>query len=312
MADARGLAGFDHFAAPAAPETRSALGVEVSFSHRRWRMRPFDDDIARQLQLSGYPDALAQLLASRGVTPANAAEYLDPKLKHLLPDPCVLANMGIAAERFVQAVQRGETIAVLADYDVDGACGAGLLMNYLKHLDASMLLHVPDRLTEGYGPSVAALQDLQRRGASLLLTVDCGATAHNVFADTSATGMHVIVLDHHAVESNPPVLAHVNPNGPDDRSGLRNLCAAGLAFMFLVAVQRALREAGWFSKNAVSEPDLLKLLDLVALATVADVVPVTGLNRAFVRQGLKRMETPERPAFIALANLASVAAPFST
>ena len=239
MGDARALAAFASSAELAAVEAEHfALGVEYSFSGRAWRMRGFDEDIARALELAGYGTPLAQLLASRGVTWSDAAQYLDPKLRDLLPDPGKLAHMEIAAARFAEAIRRRETIAVLADYDVDGACSAALILGYLDQLGLEALLYVPDRLTEGYGPSAAAVRELRGRGASLLLTLDCGAAAHAAFAAAADCGLEVIVLDHHAVGTNPPVVAHVNPNGPDDSSGLRYLCSAGLSFLFLIAVQR--------------------------------------------------------------------------
>jgi single-stranded-DNA-specific exonuclease len=274
-------------------------------------MRDYDQDIARGLELAGYGAPLAQLLAARGVTWADAAQYLDPKLRDLLPDPCKLAHMDSAAVRFAEAITRRETIAVLADYDVDGACSAALIVEYLNQLGLEALLYVPDRLTEGYGPSAAAVRQLRSRGASLLLTLDCGAAAHAPFAAAADCGLQVIVLDHHAVETNPPVVAHVNPNGPDDVSGLRNLCSAGLSFLFLIGVQRILRVQRWFAERGIAEPDLMKELDLVALATVADVVPLTGVNRAFVRQGLRRLDLLQRPGFAALSRLAKVEPPFS-
>lgn len=310
MADA--LAGLAvHASGPAKAPAEFALGVDHSFVGRSWRTRGFDPDAARGLQLAGFTAPFAQLLAARGVTRETVTQYLEPKLRNLLPDPAQLAHMQTAVARFVDAVQRRETIAVLADYDVDGACSAALILQYLKHVGVTALLHVPDRLTEGYGPSPAAVKELRLRGASLLLTLDCGAAAHAAFAVAAASGLEVIVLDHHAVQSNPPVLAHVNPNGPDDKTGLRGICAAGLSFLFLVAVQRNLRLQDWFAEQAIHEPDLIAQLDLVALATVADVVPLTGINRAFVRQGLRCLDLLLRPGFAALARLAHVTPPFS-
>ena len=274
-------------------------------------MRELDQDLARELQLAGCSGPLAQLLATRGVTPEQAAHYLDPKLKHLLPDPASFAHMTAAAVRFARAIRQAETTAVLADYDVDGACSAALILGWLKSLGRTALLHVPDRMTEGYGPSSPAVKNLRERGASLLVTLDCGAAAHAPLADAAACGLDVIVLDHHAVETNPPVLAHVNPNGPDDHSGYRHVCAAGLTFLFLIAVQRQLRIEGWFLQSGTCEPDLMDQLDLVALATVADVVPLTGFNRAFVRQGLRTADRLRRPGLAALARLAKVTPPFS-
>jgi single-stranded-DNA-specific exonuclease len=219
--------------------------------------------------------------------------------------------MECAASRFAQAVERGETIAILGDYDVDGACAAALLLRFLHGVKREALLYVPDRLTEGYGPSALAVRSLRERGASLLVTVDCGAAAHDALEAARDCGLDAIVLDHHPVEANPPAFAHVNPNGPDDRSGITYVCAAGLAFLFLVAVQRALREKNWFEAQGIIETDLLSLLDLVALATIADVVPLAGVNRAFVRQGLRKLERLERPGLAALARLASATPPFS-
>ena len=170
-------------------------------------MRHFDEDAARALQLAGFVAPLAQLLASRGVTRDTAMQYLEPKLRDLLPDPCRLAQMETAASRFIVAITRRETIAVLADYDVDGACSAALIVEYLNQLGLVALLYVPDRLTEGYGPSAAAVRQLRSLGASLLLTLDCGAAAHAPFAAAADCGLQVIVLDHHAVETNPPVVA---------------------------------------------------------------------------------------------------------
>ncbi|HEX5279196.1 MAG TPA: single-stranded-DNA-specific exonuclease RecJ [Micropepsaceae bacterium] len=312
MADAQALAGLISPAAGrAAAPAQYALGVEASFTGRSWRMRELDQDLARELQLAGCAGPLAQLLATRGVTAEQAGNYLDPKLKHLLPDPDSFAHMTAAAARFARAVAQNETISVLADYDVDGACSAALILGWLKRAGRTALLHVPDRLTEGYGPSSTAVRHLREQGASLLVTLDCGAAAYAPLADAAACGLDVIVLDHHAVETNPPVLAHVNPNGPDDSSGQRHVCAAGLTFLFLVAVQRLLRAEGWFAQNQTAQPDLMEELDLVGLATVADVVPLVGLNRAFVRQGLRSADRLRRAGFVALARLANANPPFS-
>jgi single-stranded-DNA-specific exonuclease len=312
MREAQALAGLISSAAgPAAPRATFAVEVEASFSGRFWRMRDVDQDMARELQLAGCSAPLAQLLATRGILPGDAARYLDPKLKHLLPDPDKFAHMTVAAVRFARAVRQHETIAVLADYDVDGACSAALIVGWLKRLGRTALLYVPDRLTEGYGPSSTAVRNLRERGASLLVTLDCGAAAHAALAEAAASGLDVIVVDHHAVDANPPVLSHVNPNGPDDRSGHQHLCAAGLTFLFLIAAQRLMRLEGWFSQNQTAEPDLLEQLDLVALATVADVVPLIGVNRAFVRQGLRCADRLRRQGFAALTRLANANPPFS-
>jgi single-stranded-DNA-specific exonuclease len=289
-----------------------ALGVANSFSGRPWHFRSSDEDLVRALELSGLSPVLARLLAAREIVPSEAARFLEPRLKSLLPDPLVLANMDHAAERFASALTGGESIAVLGDYDVDGACASALLLRYLRQLGRDGLLHIPDRMTEGYGPSVGAMKSLRARGATLVVTVDCGAGAHEALAFARDQGLDVIVLDHHATERNPPAFAHVNPNGPDDDSELKYLSAAGVAFLMLVAVQRMLRVSGWFDAKGIVPPDLLEEIDIVALATVTDVVPLLGVNRAFVRQGLRKLEALERPGIAALAKVAGVSPPFTT
>jgi single-stranded-DNA-specific exonuclease len=288
-----------------------ALGVTHSFSGRAWRFRGFDETQSRLLALSGWSGALAQILSARGVTRESAESFLEPRLRTLLPEPYRIAHMEHAVSRFSDAIVRSEKIAVFGDYDVDGACASALLVKYLRGLGLDPVLYIPDRMKEGYGPSVGAVRRLREEGACLLVAVDCGAASHDAFAAAREVGLDAIVIDHHAVEQNPPVLAHVNPNGPDDRSGFTYVCSAGLVFIFLVAVQRHLRDKGWFASTGRSEVDLLKHLDIVALATVADVVPLLGVNRAFVRQGLRRLQSLERPGLAALARIASVAPPFA-
>ncbi|HYM18134.1 MAG TPA: single-stranded-DNA-specific exonuclease RecJ [Micropepsaceae bacterium] len=291
--------------------SRYLLGVSCSFSGRAWRLAECDEGLSRAIELSNYDRPLARVLASRGVTPAGAGDFLDPRLKTLFPEPYRFAHMEHATARFVAALTAGETIAIFGDYDVDGACSSALLLRYLRDLGLEPLLYIPDRLKEGYGPSANAMRLLKEKGARVVVTVDCGAAAHEALTEARALGLDVIVLDHHAVETNPPAFAHVNPNGPDDASNIKHVCAAGLTFIFLVAVQRALRAQGWFASSGVAEPDLMTLLDLVALATIADVVPLKDVNRAFVRQGLKRLERLERPGLAALARIASSVPPYS-
>jgi single-stranded-DNA-specific exonuclease len=288
-----------------------AFGVCQSFSGRKWRFTTIDAMRQQALQHEGLSAPLAALLAARGVEAAEAADFLEPKLKSHLPDPYRLAHMERAAERFADAVSRGETIAVLGDYDVDGGCAAAMLLGYLRALKRDALLHIPDRMTEGYGPQPAAMRKLAAEGAKIIVTVDCGASSHTAHDAARAAGVDSIVLDHHAVSENPPAFAHVNPNGPDDKSGFTYLCGTGVSFLFLVAVQRVLRERGWFAHENIREPDLLEFLDLVALATIADVVQLIGLNRAFVRQGLRRLDMLTRPGIAALARLAKTEPPFA-
>jgi single-stranded-DNA-specific exonuclease len=288
-----------------------ALGVARSFAGRAWRLRGYDADAARQMELGGLSSTLARVLASRGLGAGEAEAFLAPKIKTLLADPLALHDMAKAVERFAQAIANNETIGVLADYDVDGSASAALMLRFLRGVGIATQLHIPDRLKDGYGPSPAAMRDLHARGCKLVVTLDCGAAAHEALNEARKLGLDVIVLDHHKVEENPPAFAHVNPNGPDDKSGLTQVCATGVTFVFLVAVHRHLREAGWFAAQGIAEPDLLALLDLVALATITDVVPLTGINRAFVRQGLKILDSLERPGLAALARVSSIVPPFT-
>ena len=269
-------------------------------------LRGHDDRVALGIaQRLSLPEVVGRLLAARGVDIDAAPHFLEPTLRALLPDPSVLADMDAAALRLAHAVRRGEVVGVFGDYDVDGACSAAVITLLLRGLGCRVLTHVPDRLAEGYGPNGPALLNLVAQGASLIVCVDCGTAAADALAAVQGRA-DVLVLDHHACEgAPPPVLATVNPNRLDCGSGLRGLCAAGVAFMAAVATVRALRRDGWFA--ARPEPDLRDLLDLVALATVCDVMPLTGLNRALVTQGLRVMARRARPGVAALLAAASVA-----
>ena len=282
----------------------AVLKVTESLTGRYWRALDSEDRIGMGLaQRLGVPEIVGRILAARGVGFDDAADFLNPTLRALLPDPDRLTDMPQAAERLAAAVSAGETVAVFGDYDVDGACSAALLTLFLRGLGCPVLPYVPDRLREGYGPNMAALRALADLGATLVVCVDCGTAAGEILA-VLHNRADVIVLDHHKAEGPPPrVLATVNPNRLDDTSGLHNLCAAGVAFMTAIAALRALRRRGFFAARA--EPDLRHLLDLVALATVCDVMPLTGLNRALVVQGLKLMGTRSRPGIAALLDVAA-------
>ncbi len=282
----------------------AALGVTNSASGRRWCWGAGDDRtglaIAQRLDLS---DIVGRLLAARGVGIDAATDFLRPTLRAMLPDPSVLLDMDAAADRLAHAVRHAETVAVFGDYDVDGACSAAVITTLLRRLGCPVLTHVPDRIREGYGPNAPALQALVAAGASLIVCVDCGTAAAGPLG-AMAGQADVLVLDHHKAEGAlPPVLATVNPNRLDDTSGLGGLCAAGVAFLAAVATLRALRRDGWFAGRA--EPDLRELLDLVALATVCDVMPLVGVNRALVRQGLTVMGRRARPGIAALLEVAA-------
>lgn len=281
----------------------TALGVERSLTGRRWAWRPTDARLGAALsQRLGLPELAGRIMAARGIGIEAAEQFLQPTLRALLPDPSVLTDMDAAAARLADAAERGEKLAVFADYDVDGACSGALLVRALRGLGCDVTPYVPDRIAEGYGPNAPAIQRLIAAGHTLVVCVDCGIAAHEALAEADGRA-EVVVLDHHIAEGPPPaVRAAVNPNRLDDRSGLRQLCAAGVAFLAAVATQRELRRRGFFENRP--EPDLRALLDLVALATVCDVVPLVGVNRAFVTQGLKVLAGRARPGLNALLDVA--------
>ncbi len=289
----------------------SFLNVERSFLGATWRERL--DSVGRGHALAltqhhGLTDLLARVLAGRGVTVESCLSHLQPTLRALMPDPHTVVDMPAAAERLSRAVTRGETVAIFGDYDVDGATSAALLASYLDRAGLKPLVHIPDRITEGYGPNTAAIQKLARAGATLLVTVDCGTGSPDALTEARRLGLDTVVIDHHRAGTElPPALAVVNANRQDDLSGLGHLCAAGMVFMVLVALQRRLRAEGFWAKRPM--PDLLAELDLVALGTVADVVPLTGLNRAFVAQGLAVMRDRARPGLRSLFDVAGADGP---
>lgn len=300
-------------AASALIEPASFLGVESSVTGRRWAMRcaGHDDEraIARMVQAHALPELLARVLTGRSVKPDEAAAFLSPKLKALMPDPDGLLDMRKAAARLARAVRDGETVAVFGDYDVDGAASAAMLAEYLRGLGLTVPVHIPDRIAEGYGPNEGAIAALAAEGASVLVCVDCGTSGHGPLEQAARDGLDVIVLDHHAAsEVLPAVHAVVNPNRRDDLSGLGHLCAAGIVFLTLVALNRTLRVEGFFGPTK-PEPRLTDALDLVALATVADVVPLRDLNRAFVVQGLAVMRHRGRTGLAALLDASSLSEP---
>lgn len=282
------------------------LGVERSARGFRWveRLSPATASMALAIsQRHGVPELLGRVLAGRGVDAHTFSAHFDPKLRDLLPDPASLQDITKAAERFAEAMLRSERIAIFGDYDVDGGASAALIRRFLAAHGQEATIYIPDRLTEGYGPSEAALSALAEEGATLILTVDCGTTSGRAIEAAAAKGVDVIVIDHHqADETLPPAFAIVNPNRQDDLSGQGHLAAAGVVFLFLIETLRALRQKQFYANGPA--PDLLGLLDLVALATICDVVPLKGVNRAFVAQGLKVLATRHNPGLRALADVA--------
>ena len=284
------------------------LGVRRSVTGKLWRARPADERLAlAHAQRGGLPEIVGRILAARGVPLDSADQFLEPRLKSLLPDPSTLKDMDRAAGRLARAIREGERIAVFGDYDVDGATSSALLAHFFRAIGVPLTLYIPDRIKEGYGPNAPALLRLREQGVTVVVTVDCGISAFEPLAAAREAGLEVIVIDHHKAEGRlPDAAAIVNPNRLDEPLGgpLATLAAVGVAFLLLVALNRALRQEGFYA--AGREPDLLALLDLVALGTICDVVPLVGLNRALVAQGLKIIQRRANPGIAALADVAKV------
>ena len=287
-------------------EDAAFLDIERSVTGKRWVGRPVDDRMAAVLSREhDLPDLVARAMVGRGLTPDTASSFLNPSLRDQLPDPMHLQGMEAAVGRLCRAVQNGERIAVFGDYDVDGATSSALLQRYLTAIGAGTAVYIPDRMAEGYGPNAPALAALQDQGAAVVVTVDCGITAFDPLQAAQDRGLDVIVVDHHAAEPRlPAAVAVVNPNRLDDNSPHGYLAAVGVTFLVLVALNRTLREAGWFKTRR--EPDLRALLDLVALGTVADVVALKGVNRVLTAQGLKVLAQRRNTGLRALSDVAGV------
>jgi len=290
------------------------LGVARSATGRLWRLRVPEGGgevdrqglaISQRLQI---PELVGRLLAARGQTVETAESFLQPRLRDLLPDPSRLRDMDKAVTCILAAIQAGSRIAIFGDYDVDGATSAALLTRFLRAVGVPVIrLYVPDRMSEGYGPNPAAMHRLRSEGIDLVITVDCGITAFAALEEAAAVGLSVVVVDHHVAEPGLPMAAAViNPNRLDEEPGHGHLAAVGVAFLLVVALNRTLRQRGWYTAER-PEPDLLQWLDLVALGTICDVVSLTGLNRALVAQGLKVMAQRRNIGISALSDVAGVA-----
>ncbi len=281
------------------------LDVKQSIRGQAWvpRLEQTRDALAIS-QRYGLSEIVGRILAGRGVGLDEVDIWLDPTLRELMPAPETVVDLVRGAGRIVEAICAGEQIAVLGDYDVDGISSTSILLGFLTSAGAAPLAHIPDRVREGYGPSIFAVEKLHGEGARVLVTLDCGTSSHAPLARAKELGLGVVVVDHHQVpEELPQTFALINPNRNDDLSGLGNLCAAGVTMMLIATLNKMLREKGWWGDDRPA-PDILQYLDLVALATVCDVVPLTGLNRAFVRQGLKVMANRQRVGLVALADSA--------
>ncbi|WP_371169079.1 single-stranded-DNA-specific exonuclease RecJ [Aliiroseovarius sp. 2305UL8-7] len=283
----------------------SFLGVDSSITGRRWVGPSTETNRQAEAlaQHTGLPPALCMILAQRGVPAEEAPGFLEPTLRDLLPDPRKLKDMEHASARVLQALDQNEQVAIFADYDVDGATSAALLIDWFRFFRRKVTLYIPDRIDEGYGPNTPAMEKLAA-DHSLIICVDCGTLSYDPIAAARAKGADVVVLDHHlGGETLPDANAVVNPNRQDEADVPGYLCAAGVVFLLLVELGRQLREA------SRPGPDLISMLDLVALGTVADVAPLTNANRALVRQGLKIMARRARPGMVALADVAGLNEP---
>jgi len=290
---------------------RFFLGIRNSVTGQKWmdRLGPREANIALAIaQHHGISDLVSRVLAGRGVSVEGAPEFIDPSLRNLMPDPAMLTDMNKAANRIADAIMRRETVAIFGDYDVDGACSSALMARFLKHYGITHSIYIPDRIFEGYGPNPDAMRELVAKGATLIVTVDCGTNSAPSITAAKEAGSDVVVLDHHQVGGNLPedAVAIVNPNREDDISQQEHLCAAGVVFLTLVQVAKVLRERG---KGA--GPDLLGMLDLVALATVCDVVPLKGVNRAFVVKGLLVARSQSNAGLAALGRVSRIGEPLN-
>ena len=291
-------------------ETPTVAADRASLRMRRWQMPGITPEAIEALVTAGAPRPLAPILAARGQTPETLESFLEPRLRDLVPNPSRFRDMDLLGDRVAAAIAAGEKITVWTDYDVDGATSAGLMGRFLRACGCeNVAIHVPDRITDGYGPNETGIGAIAEDGTDLLIILDSGTAAFGPLEHGRDLGLDIVVIDHHAAEDAlPPALALVNPNRLDEEPGYGHLCAAGMTFLALVAINLRLRRDGHFAARALPEPDLMGYLDLVALGTVCDVVPLTGLNRAFVARGLPVLSQRATPGVAALAEAAGCGA----
>ena len=261
----------------------------TSVSGKNWVFKKFNSsDVTKFSEIYSLSEIVAKLLSIRKKNIENIDLFLNPKIKNLLPNPLQLKDMNKAVERTYNSIKKKEIIGIFGDYDVDGASSTALLSRYFLSINQKIQTYIPDRQKEGYGPSAEGFNNLIKIGAKIIFTVDCGTLSFEPIKFAQSKNVDVIVLDHHQSDVKlPKAWAIINPNRYDDTSELNYLCAAGVCFIFLVAINKKLRDEDWFNKNKIDEPNILNFLDLVSLGTVCDVVPLIGLNMAIVKQGLK-------------------------
>jgi single-stranded-DNA-specific exonuclease len=282
------------------------LNVSRSAKGQRWQARLEDQRFSQTIsEKHDLPEILGRVMAARGVAVEDVENYLNPTLRGLMPKPSSLMDMEKGAGRLAQAIISREKIGIISDYDVDGVSSAALLLRFLRAVGHDALVYLPDRLTEGYGPSEKAVTSLKEQGAELLLTLDCGVLSHDPLAHAAELGLTTIIVDHHQAGVDlPQAFAVINPNRQDDISGQGHLCACGVVMILIATTNKHLREMGHY--QTTQEPNMLQWLDLVALATICDVVPLKGLNRAYVTQGLKVMARRDNLGIAALCDVGGV------
>lgn len=288
--------------------SQNVLNVERSLNNKKWVFKHADDAVVSQIcQSKGLPEFIARMLVQRGVGVADVEGYLNPTLRNNFPDPYSMIGMEAFANDMAENIIQKKSIGIFADFDVDGATSASVMTRFLRHFGIEPPVYIPDRLTEGYGPSVASMQALKDQGVEFVLMLDCGTTAFEPLQAAHDMGLQVAIFDHHEAEDKLPVAAHIiNPKRQDDVSGLDMLAACGVTFMACVAINTALREKGYFKENDLEEPSLKSWLDLVALGTVCDMVPLRGVNRLFVKTGFDEMARYNNPGIKALLQVGKI------
>ena len=283
------------------------LDVSCSLSNKIWRQRSADEQLIEKMKKSsGINSILARILISRGILPSETRNYLNPSIRDDLPDPMMLTDMEKASNRLAKAISTKENIAIFGDYDVDGATSSALLYRFISSAGHRSSIYIPDRVVEGYGPNIPAFKELIKNGITLLITVDCGIASFEPLLFAKEEGLDVIVVDHHMAQNKlPKAFGIINPNRTDDKSGLGMLAAVGVSFMLVVATNRCLRIKGFYNQF-IKEPNLIMLLDLVALGTICDLVPLIGLNRTFVIKGLEVMNLKNNKGLNALSDISNI------
>ena len=285
-----------------------------SFTNKRWKLKEFNERDAELIsQNYDFDYLLAKLFSIRNINVDEISAYINPSLKKHMPDPNILMDMEKGVNRVINAIIDNEKIAVFGDYDVDGSTSSSIIINYFHYLKMNIDFHIPNRFTEGYGPNITSFKNFKDKGVKVIFTVDCGTMSFDEMKYSKEENLDVIVLDHHQAEIKlPEAFAVINPNRLDDNSGLNYLSAVGVTFMFLIGLNRKLRELNWFSKNNIKEPNLISFLDIVALGTICDAVPLIGLNRLFVLKGLDVMNKRSNQGLSALIEKSSIKSKISS